>query len=283
MKKRYARELSPEELAALPDEEIDPSDIPELGDELFRNAKLVMPAGKRQVTLRIDAHALDWSLQVEGGNLALLRYVLDYRESAGTPDAGAIERQIQTLLRGWGEAVESELAAEEEPARAAALAARYAESFPTAYRTVYGPAEAARDVRRLRRLAAPESGDAGARDVRLYRLDGDEEGRLRLKVYQHEGTLALSDAVPALENFGFRVLEEHPTVLTGEGTHLGTIHDFTLALDSNEDPAGLFDRAPQIEEAIATVLNGAAEDDPFNRLVAGTALTAREADWLRAF
>ncbi|MBA3847295.1 MAG: NAD-glutamate dehydrogenase, partial [Planctomycetes bacterium] len=92
-----------------------------------------------QVRLRIEelleegagAQALDWSLQVEGGNLALLRYVLDYRESHGTPDERAIELAIQTLLRGWGEAVESELAADEEPTRAAALAGRYAESFPT--------------------------------------------------------------------------------------------------------------------------------------------------------
>jgi uncharacterized protein (DUF4415 family) len=60
MNKRYARELSLEELAALPDAEIDTSDIPELGDEFFRNTKLVMPAGKRQVTLRIDADVLDW-------------------------------------------------------------------------------------------------------------------------------------------------------------------------------------------------------------------------------
>jgi uncharacterized protein (DUF4415 family) len=60
MKKRYAQELSLDDLAALPDEEIDTSDIPELGEEFFRNAKLVMPAGKRQVTLRIDADVLDW-------------------------------------------------------------------------------------------------------------------------------------------------------------------------------------------------------------------------------
>ncbi len=39
MQKRYERELSLEELAALPDDEIDTSDIPELGDEFFRNAK----------------------------------------------------------------------------------------------------------------------------------------------------------------------------------------------------------------------------------------------------
>ena len=60
MQRRYKRELSAAELAALPDEAIDTSDMPELGDDFFRNAKLVMPAGKRQVTLRIDADVLDW-------------------------------------------------------------------------------------------------------------------------------------------------------------------------------------------------------------------------------
>jgi uncharacterized protein (DUF4415 family) len=60
MQKRYERELSAEELAALPDDAIDTSDIPELDEAFFRNARLVMPEGKRQVTLRIDADVLDW-------------------------------------------------------------------------------------------------------------------------------------------------------------------------------------------------------------------------------
>jgi glutamate dehydrogenase len=248
-----------------------------------------------QVRMRIEelleegagAKALDWSLQVEGGNLATLRYVLDYRESTGSPDAEAIEKAIQALLRGWGEAVESELAATgEDPARAAALAARYADSFPTNYRATYGAAEAARDIRRLRKLAGNEAGNSELRDARLYRLEGDPAGNLRLKIYQHEGVLALSDAVPALENFGFRVLEEVPTALGGadlQGGDLGTIHDFTLALDGGGEGDSLLERATQIEEAIVAVLNEQAENDPFNRLVSGTGLSAREADLLRAF
>ncbi len=264
-----------------------------LSRHLFAFVWLPRDMVSTQVRLRIEqlledgagAGALDWSLQVEGGNLALLRYVLDYREHQHAPDEAAIERAIQTLLRGWGESVESELAVDEDPTRAAALAARYAESFPTSYRTAYGPAEAARDIRRLRGLGTAEA-DSGEpprlRDVRLYQLDRDDADRLRLKVYQHEGMLALSDAVPALENFGFRVLEEHPTPLASDGGSLGTIHDFILALEPGDDLTALLDRRDQIEQAIAAVLNGTAENDPFNRLVVGTALSSREADWLRA-
>ncbi len=236
------------------------------------------------------AKALDWSLQVEGGTLAMLRYVLDYRESTGSPDAEGIELAIQALLRGWGEALESELVATgEDPSRAAALATRFAESFPTAYRAAYGPGEAAQDVRRLRRLSALDAESDGMlplREVRLYRMAGDESRRMRLKVYQLAGALALSDAVPALENFGFRVLEEVPTPLGGheDGVgRFGTIHDFTLELDEGEEVEPLLERSEQIEEAIANVLNGVAEDDPFNRLVVGTGLSAQEADLLRAF
>ncbi|MFM5918080.1 MAG: NAD-glutamate dehydrogenase domain-containing protein, partial [Novosphingobium sp.] len=241
----------------------------------------VMSTGTRlQIEkLLVDAAAspvLDWSLEVEG-NLALLRYVLDLPEVAKLPDEAALDARIQGMLRGWNDAVEDEIVAREDDAgRAAAIAARHAEAFPLAYRSVYGPAEAAIDISRLRRLAPGRD-----RDARLHRLGGDEDGTLRLKLYQRHGSLALSDVVPALENFGFRVIEDQPTALD-EG-RLGTIHDFTLALPAGLDPATLMARSEVIETALAAVLNGSAEDDPFNRLIAGVSLSAREADWLRAW
>jgi glutamate dehydrogenase len=223
---------------------------------------------------------LDWSLMVEGSTLAMLRYVLDFRGQNDAPDPAAIDSRLQAMLRGWSEAVESELAKSVEPGRAAALAARYAEAFPHGYRIAFGPAEAARDIERLRPLATPDPDRPLGRDARLYRLDGDAPGELRLSIYQQGGSMPLSDAVPALENFGFRVLSEFPTELAG--IDHATVHDFRLALP-REDHAEVLARAGAIELAIAAVLNGLAEDDVFNRLVVGTALEAREADWLRAF
>lgn len=61
MKKPYERALTPEELAMVPEEDIDLSDIPELGDEFFRNARLLAPGErKRQMTIRIDGDVIDW-------------------------------------------------------------------------------------------------------------------------------------------------------------------------------------------------------------------------------
>ena len=232
------------------------------------------------------ARLLDWSLEVEGGNLAMLRFVLDIRDGAKAPDEADLEEQLQTLLRGWSEAVENELLGMVEKGRAAALAMRFAEHFPTAYRARFGPREAAEDIARLRELGIhadedESDGDAPHRGARLYLCEREEPACLRLKLYQAEGSLPLSDAVPVLENFGFHVEAEMPTVLrNGE---LGTIHDFALRVAPGVDPLDLVGRAEAIEQAVSSVLNGLAENDVFNRLVAEAGLEAAQADWLRAF
>jgi glutamate dehydrogenase len=230
------------------------------------------------------AALLDWSLEVESSTLALLRFLIDVRACASLPDDAAIEAQLADLLRGWNEAVATHLADTEEEGRAATLASRYAAAFPTGYRLAYGPQEAARDIAKLRALAMTE-GDgsiarAPERAVRLYRLPADGPDTLRLKVYLHRGALALSDAVPAFENFGFRVVAEVPTYLTDPT--LGSIHDFILTLPAGREAGALLERAGLIEDALADVLNGAAEDDPFNRLIPAAGLLPREANWLRA-
>lgn len=45
---------------AITDEEIDTSDIPELDDEFFANAKPWAPENQRPVTLNVENDVLDW-------------------------------------------------------------------------------------------------------------------------------------------------------------------------------------------------------------------------------
>lgn len=53
MTNRYNRPLTPEELAQIPDEGIDTSDIPELDAEFWARAKLSPPRTKPNVSLRL--------------------------------------------------------------------------------------------------------------------------------------------------------------------------------------------------------------------------------------
>lgn len=53
MKKRYEKPLSIEELAALPDSGIDTSEVPELDERFWKNAKVTPPRTKPNVSLRL--------------------------------------------------------------------------------------------------------------------------------------------------------------------------------------------------------------------------------------
>ena len=55
-----ASETDWQRLAALQDDEIDLSNLPEQGDEFFHSALLRIPSPKHAVTIRLDADVLDW-------------------------------------------------------------------------------------------------------------------------------------------------------------------------------------------------------------------------------
>ena len=60
MKERYAKPLGTEELAALPDEEIDTSDIPALDATFWENAKVSPPRTKPNVFLQLPEEVLSF-------------------------------------------------------------------------------------------------------------------------------------------------------------------------------------------------------------------------------
>ena len=58
--KRYDRPLTPDEIDAVEDEDIDFSDIPELDEEFWSRAELVEPDRTEQVTIRVKRSVLDY-------------------------------------------------------------------------------------------------------------------------------------------------------------------------------------------------------------------------------
>ena len=212
---------------------------------------------------------LNWSIALEEGGVALIRYMLDLR-GAEMPDIAALDRRLERMVRGWAPNVEAALAEQVGVSRAARMALGWASRFPNGYRNANGPEEAAADIRRLATLE-----DAGARSVRLFPVAAGQD--IRFKSYRLGGALPLSDAVPVLENFGFRVIGEQPTALDGDDRPF--IQEFTVA--ANDAAATV--EAGVLEGAIAAVLEGAAENDAFNTLIVAAGMSPGEIVLLRAW
>ena len=48
------------EIESIPDSAIDTSDIPELDEHFWTNARMVKPIAKKAISIRIDEDVLDW-------------------------------------------------------------------------------------------------------------------------------------------------------------------------------------------------------------------------------
>jgi glutamate dehydrogenase len=217
-----------------------------------------------------------WSVALGDGDIALVRYTMVVDPRTATPDEVMLDRKLDAMVRGWESNVEEALGSLVGPARAARLAMAHASHFPIPYRSRYPVEDAALDVVRLDVLDSPAK-----RSVRLYDLEADSEDRLRMKIYRSGGLVPLSDVVPVLENFGFHVLKETPTRLTGDPE--GHIHEFVLATTRGAPRGPVLARAEIIEEVVASVLEGRSENDVFNQLIVTAGLKPRDVVMLRAW
>lgn len=94
MKRRYDTALSPDEITALEDKDIDTEDIPPLDEAFWNNARVVWPRGaKKQITMRLDADLVAWFKSQGKGyqtrmNAVLRSYYEAQRESMSQSKKG---------------------------------------------------------------------------------------------------------------------------------------------------------------------------------------------------
>ena len=109
-----------------------------------------------------------------------------------------------------------------------------------------------------------------------------EPGLLRFRLFRAGAPIALSDALPILENLGVRVLDERPYHVQRADGRMVWIVDFGLALPEESELA--LDRVrPLFHEAFEAMWTGRVEPDNLNQLVLAAELSAREIAILRAY
>ncbi len=68
--------MTPKEIAALSDKDIDFSDIPELDDDFFDKATVSWPPTKKQLTIRLDEDILTWLKSQGKGYQTRINHIL---------------------------------------------------------------------------------------------------------------------------------------------------------------------------------------------------------------
>ncbi len=208
--------------------------------------------------------------------LARIHIVVFLREP-GQPafDQAALEARLSATMQHWRDGYYIALLEQFGEALGTRLFNRYREAFDAGYREDVPPRLAAHDTARLEALG-PDKPLA----ISLYRPLEAAPDFLRLKLFHSDHPIALSDALPLLENMGLRVIDERPYDVHPDRETVRWVHDFGMQHPRADSLDQIRD---SFEDALAAVWHGRAEDDGFNRLVLTAGLDWRRIVILRAY
>jgi len=250
----------------------------------FTSVQVFVPRDRYNTEIRVkignelmaalDGQSLEFTPMLTDSPLARIHYLVRAKSNAPqNVNLPALEARIARLAQRWEDDCTTELLRAHGEGHGLALAHRFAQAFPTAYREDFSAQVAAEDADMLAGLSA-----ASPLAVKLYRPLDAGPGMLRFKIY-NTAKVALSDSLPVLERMGARVLDEHPYHI-GHNDDALWIHDLGLQLPEDTDLSSVKVR---FEALFAQAWRGEVESDDLNKLVLTTQLDARAVAVLRAY
>src|SRR5690606_20193192 len=233
-----------------------------------------------EAMLRRVLHAdhVDAAVSISESPLAQVHLIVRPRPDARFEvDQAQLERELAAIVRNWHDDLRDELVSRHGDEPGLALAARYGRALPAGYIENATPAIAATDVERLAALDEDEPLQLCLQRSPQVMRGGDG---LRFKLYRLHEDIALSDALPMMENLGLRVITEHPYRIDVDGTTV-FIQDFEV--ESSVPGLDVERAGADFAEAFARTWRGEAENDGLNRLVLAASLDWRQVALLRGY
>jgi glutamate dehydrogenase len=205
--------------------------------------------------------------------LARVHYIIGVTPNAhAEPDVEELEAKIAAITRTWDDGLET--AGEGQ----ASVVARYLGGFPAGYREAFDAPEALADIAELERIEGEEV------RARAYRMAGDPDTLLRVKLYKTGLAANLSSAVPIFESMGMFVESETPyrlTRTTEAADETVWVQDVRMRT-ADGSPLDFAVVEGSFEEAFTAIWGGRAENDGFNRLILKLGIGWRQASLVRA-
>lgn len=256
----------------------------------FATALVFVPRDRYTTTVRERIDALltrsfaatgsEWTVRVTESALARVQFVLRLDPAhPTTPDVERIEAEIRSAIRSWPDELAVTLCDTYGEVHGNALARRYGEAFPAAYRDDVSVTDAATDIASLEQMRERSGLVVRLRATDNVPDDGDAT-ELLFTIFAHR-EIPLSEAMPILGNLGVDVVDEHPYRCTIDGTATW-IERFRVRGVLSETG----DRDAQLrsfEAAFISVLAGVSDNDLFGTLVLRAQISWREAALLRMY
>ncbi len=208
--------------------------------------------------------------------LARIYYIIhtpNSTEKDTPPDTASIEQELLCLTRTWREEFHDEIFDCLSEELAFKAWEKLKDNLPTTYTGTVSPQVAVFDAGELMKLL-----NADGLSLRFV-PHPNVENHFTLRVYTYNYSIALSDFMPTLENFGLRVLNQQPYEINC-GEDYFEIQ--ALELEWRHDNAGdKLSLCRRFEEAFLRTWSGEVENDGFNRLVLSAGLDWRQVALLR--
>ncbi|MFZ9053968.1 MAG: NAD-glutamate dehydrogenase [Woeseiaceae bacterium] len=226
-----------------------------------------------------DGTSVDSSVQIS--DLALARVHIVVHTTAGDRShisIQRIEKHIADVVVTWSDRLRDQLNDVFGPDQGPILHRAYRDVFPLGYQDDVSPHEACSDIKQIEWMLA----EGINRSVDLYTPDGALPDELHFMIYSFGEPLALSDALPPLEEMGVAVYTEHPYELELHTGEAFWIQDFHLR-HHNGSELKIEVVEERFEECFTQVFAGRAENDGLNRLILSARLDWRQISLLRCY
>ncbi len=212
---------------------------------------------------------------------ARVMFTISIRQSAD-PEIKheAIEKMLQDIGQTWPERLSQALyQARQDEGNITELTEKYGEAFPIAYTTRYSAKQALFDIEKVETVLRER-----VLSLDLYRPENVEKNQLRLKVYNPDNPLNLSDVMPILQHLGLRAISELPFEVQAKGAGRPVwIHDFLLETENLISNIDLKEAKANFEKGFIKVWCKSMESDGLNRLILSANMNWHEITILRSY
>ncbi|MFN3700542.1 MAG: NAD-glutamate dehydrogenase [Alphaproteobacteria bacterium] len=211
------------------------------------------------------------------------RIMIIMRVSQSKPpkyNCGKIEQRLQEAGQTWAEMLSAAVMESTQNAdQVMQYTLHYGEAFPVSYTSRYRAKQAVFDIEKIETVVK-----AGLMDLDLYKPDDVSDQQLRLKIYNPQEPITLSDVLPILDNMGLRSIAELPFEIHPKH-YEGSIwiHDFLLEITESKTLKTIKDVKENFEEAFTRIWHNQMENDSLNALTLGANLNWHEVTILRTY